>query len=247
MASLRAVAALEVMRVMRRPFAWFVLALGVLAMALFYLLFVVRYLEQAQALAAQGVTSEVVVRYFGAAALMSLLLTPLLTMHTCVAERRDGMLAFFFTQPLTTSAILGGKLCGVLVLLGAFWLALGLMPITLVWGAELDFGVYATNLLGLALFMLAHASLGLMCSALMRQPVAAGVLALSLSLALWFADWAQRLDAHASLFGGISSVARLRGFALGLVMSADVAYFLLATCVCLALAHWALEGQRRYA
>ena len=136
------------------------------------------------------------------------------------------------------------ELGGVLGLTGAYVLLVVLMPATLFWGAPLDAGVYAANVLGLALFTLMHVSLGLMCSALTRQPVAAALAALVVSLALWLLDWAVRLDPAASHIGAHATLGRLRGFSLGLVSSADIAWFVLASLLFLALTALLVDADR---
>ena len=238
---------LEAQRLFRRPLAWLVLCLGAGMMALFYLLLMVRYLDAESSLRAAGVTAELLVRYFGSAALIVLLLTPLMTMQAVANDKRDGMLRFLFSTPASSAHIVLAKLGAVLTLVGMLWAIIGLMPLTLWWGAPVDVGVYATNLLGLALFMLLHACLGVMCSACTRQPVAAALFTLMVSLTLWLSDFAQRLDRDASLLGGISTLTRLRGFALGVLNVADIVYFVGLALVCAVVAVWAVEGARRYA
>ncbi len=247
MSSFSALYKLEANRLFRRPLAWLVLCLGSALMALFYLLLMVRYLDQQASLRAAGVTAELLVRYFGSGALIVLLLTPLITMQAVANDKRDGMLRFLFSTPASSADIVLAKLAAILSLVALLWLAIGLMPLTLVWGAPIDVGVYATNLLGLALFMMLHACLGVMCSACTRQPVAAAVLALVVSLTLWLAEFAQRLDRDSHLLGGISTLARMRGFALGVLNVADIVYFTGLALICAVIAVWAVEGSRRYA
>lgn len=238
--------ALEARRLLRRPLAWLTLALGTLAMAGFYLLLMVRYLAQSAQLRDSGVTAEILVRYFGSAALVALVLMPLVTMQAVASDRRDGMLRFLFSTPASSAEIVFGKLAAVLSLVAMLWAAIGLMPLTLAWGAPIDLGVYATNLLGLALFMTLHASLGVMMSALTAQPVAAAIASLVLSLALWLAAYAQALDREATLLGAISTMTRLRGFALGVFNLADFVYFAAGAFLCAVIAVWAVDGARRY-
>ncbi len=247
MSSFRALYKLEAQRLFRRPLAWLVLCVGSALMALFYLLLMVRYLDHETSLRANGVTAELLVRYFGSAALIVLLLTPLISMQAVANDKRDGMLRFLFSTPASSSHIVLAKLAAILSLVALLWVAIGLMPLTLLWGASIDIGVYGTNLLGLALFMTLHACLGVMCSAFTRQPVAAAVLALVVSLTLWLAEFAQRLDRDASLLGSISTLARLRGFALGVLNLADIVYFAGLALMFAVVAVWAVEGSRRYA
>lgn len=247
MPSFTALYTLEARRLFRRPLAWLVLCLGTAMMALFYLLLMVRYLDQTSSLRAAGVTAELLVRFFGSAALIVLVLTPLITMQAIANDKRDGMLRFLFSTPATSAEIVLAKLAAILTLMALLWACIGLMPLTLMWGAPIDLGVYATNLLGLALFMSLHASLGVMCSAFTRQPVAAALMALVLSLTLWLAELAQRLDRESTVLGSLSTLSRMRGFALGVLNLADIVYFVAIALACAVIAVWAVEDTRRYA
>ncbi|MGE0485093.1 MAG: ABC transporter permease [Gammaproteobacteria bacterium] len=240
-----ALAAGEARRLYRSPLAWLLLALGEGFMALVFMLLVVRYLEHEAELRQAGVTSEVLVRYFASANLGALLALPLVTMGTLAGDRASGLLRFFYSTPLSAFDIVLGKLLGVLSLAGAYVLFAAVIPATLFWGTPVDPGVWATNVLGLALFTGFHASLGVLASALTRVPLAAGIGALTVSLVLWFADWARRLDPDAGIVGGWSTLSRLRSFSAGMVSSADLAWFVLASLACLALAAAWLDCERR--
>ncbi len=242
-----AVARTEIARLFRSPLAWLVLALGELLMAVAFLLFVLRYIDNQADLRAAGVSVEVVMRYFGVAELCVLVMAPLLTMGTFAADRRDGMLRFLFSLPLSAGALVGGKLAGAASLLGAWVVLVSLLPLTLLWGAPIDLGVLGANVVGLALCAAFHLALGVLASAITRAPVQAALLALLVSFALWVAEWAARLDAEAAAVAGWSTLARLRGFSQGLVVSADLAWFVMLTLACFALAVVAIDAERRLA
>lgn len=246
-AALGAVVAGDVARVFRRPVAFAVLALVTTFMAVLFMLLVIQFLGRDPAQPTAGVTYAVLVPYFNRAAELSLLLVPILTMGLVSVERRDGRLRHLFSLPVSSFDLVIGRLAGALALTGAMFGAIVLVPLTLLWGAPVDLGVYATNLVGLALFLLMHLCLGLMVSTMTAQPVLAGAVTLLVSLALWFADWANRLDPEASVVGAASTLSRLRGFAIGVVNVADVVYFLAAAGAFVALAVWRLEGERRHA
>ena len=122
-----------------------------------------------------------------------------------------------------------------------------LLPLTLLWGAQIDIGVYLTNCLGLLLFVLMHVALGIAASALMRTPIAAAMSALAVSLVLWFAELAAQLDPQAQMVNSLSSLTRMRGFAQGLLVSADIIYFIAWTLAFLLIAILALNAERRLA
>ncbi|MEQ8662261.1 MAG: ABC transporter permease, partial [Gammaproteobacteria bacterium] len=67
------------------------------------------------------------------------------------------------------------------------------------------------------------------------------------SLSLWLLDWAARLDPQGATIGGYSSLTRLRGFAHGLLGSADAAWFVLAALLFLALTVLLVDADRTLA
>lgn len=243
----RALAVCEFRRACRRPATWFVLATGSGLLALHYLLLIIRYLEHEPLLRESGVTNEVLARYFITADLSLVIAMPLLTMNVFAGERENGLLRWLYSAPLGSTELVLGKLLAVLGLGLAYVVLIAVAPITLYWGAAIDGGVYASNLLGCALFMLLHACLGVLASALARAPLSAALLGLSTGFVLWFIDWASRLDREADLLGSWSTLSRLRGFLLGLVNTADLAYFLIASALATALACLLVSLERRTA
>ncbi len=245
--AMRAIAGFEITRSLRRPFSWIVLAVAQSFMAVLFLLLTVQFLGLNAHLQAQGVTRAILIPYFRTAAMLVVVVTPMLTMGVLSSDRRDGKLDFLFSAPISSFDIVAGKLLAVLSFAGALWFLAGLIPLTLLWGAPIDLGIYFTNLLGLALFLLLHCCLGIAASAITRQPVLAGVAALIVSLSLWFADWANRLDPASSSLGTVSTLSRLRGFSIGFVNSADIVYFIIVAVLFFSFAVWMVESERQWA
>lgn len=245
--AMRAIARFEITRSLRRPFSWVVLALAQGFMAVLFLLMTVQFLGLNAQLQAQGVSRAIMIPYFRAAALLVVVVTPMLTMGVLSGDRRDGKLDFLFSAPVSSFDIVAGKLLAVLSCAGALWFLVSLIPLTLLWGAPIDLGIYFTNLLGLALFLLLHCCIGIAASAITRQPVLAGFAALIVSLSLWFADWANRLDPASSSLGTVSTLGRLRGFAIGFINSADITYFIIVAVLFFTFAVWSVESERQWA
>ena len=166
----RVLAVCEFRRACRRPATWFVLATGNALLALHYLLLIIRYLEHEPLLRESGVTNEILARYFITADLSLVIAMPLLTMNVFAGERENGLLRWLYSAPLGSTELVLGKLLAVLGLGLAYVVLIAVAPLTLYWGAAIDGGVYASNLLGCALFMLLHACLGVLASALARAP-----------------------------------------------------------------------------
>jgi ABC-2 type transport system permease protein len=192
-----------------------------------------------------GVSEVVVTPTFGVAALLLMFLVPVLTMGSLSGERRAGTLALLYSSPVTSLQIVLGKYVGVWSLLVVIWIATALMPLTLLWGAPLDLGVYACGLLALLLLMAAYSAIGLMFSAMFAQPALAAVMSFAVIAGLWLVDWAARLGQSSELFAYVSSLNHFRRLASGLIDSTDVAYFLIITAAALGTAVWRLDGDRK--
>ena len=245
--AIRTIAGSEIARLFRRPLAWIVLTLVEGSMAIMFLLLIVQFINLDATQHSPGVTRAILIPYFHRAAMLLIIITPILTMGVISSDRREGQLSFMFSAPVPPFDIVVGKLLGVLALTGVLWILIGVIPLTLLWGAPIDLGVYLTNMVGLALFIGLHCCLGLMTSAMTRQPVIAGLLALVLSVSLWLAEWGDRLDLASSALATVSTLGRLRGFLLGFINSADVIYFLVLAVLFTLSATWLIESERRYA
>ena len=90
--AMRAIARFEITRSLRRPFSWVVLALAQGFMAVLFLLMTVQFLGLNAQLQAQGVSRAIMIPYFRAAALLVVVVTPMLTMGVLSGDRRDGKL-----------------------------------------------------------------------------------------------------------------------------------------------------------
>ncbi len=246
---IRVVIKRELLGLFRTPFAWWVLAAVQFLIAYQFLAQVdifVQYLPKIRSLAQPpGVTQLVVIPTFGITALVLLFLIPVLTMHSFSGERRAGTLSLWYSAPIDLSALVAGKFCGLMSVLGIILGLNALMPLTLLWGTALDLGTYACGLLGLFLLMAAGTAIGLLFSALASQPAVAAVGTFVCLLGLWLIDWASQFAAEPGVLAQLSMLAHFQRLTRGLLDTFSVAYFGLITLGALALTVWALHGERR--
>ncbi len=239
----------EMQALFRLPFAWCVLAAVQFLMAYQFLAQIdifLQYLPKIRRLAEPpGVAQLVIVPTFHITGFLLLFLIPVLTMQSFSGERRAGTLPLWYSAPITLRALVLGKFLGVMSLLGLIWGLNALMPLTLLWGTELDLGTYASGLLGLLLLMTTGTALGLWYSALTTQPAIAAIATFATLLSLWLIDWASQLEKDPGLLTQLSMLTHFQNLTRGLVDTFDVAYFVLLTCAALALTVWALAGERR--
>jgi ABC-2 type transport system permease protein len=243
------VAGRELRSLFLSPLAWAVSAVFTFVMAWIFLSLVEAFLVVQGQLAAleeaPGVTEVVAVQLFDTAAIVLMLVTPLLTMRLVSEELRARTLTLLFSAPLSMTEIVLGKYLGAM---GFFCVLLGLlaaMPLSLGLGTQLDYGLLASALLGLFLLTAGFVAAGLFLSTLTAQPTVAAVTTLGLLLLLWVIDWAGSLHGETETLLGYLSLSRHhRALLEGAFNSKDVVYYLLFGTTFLVLSIRRLDAYR---
>ena len=231
------------------PLAWAILATVQFIIAYLFLSQVDAYLMVQPRLAAvegaPGVTDLVIAPMLGNAAIILLLITPMITMRVLSEERRNRTISLLFSAPVSMTEIILGKYLGVLGFFLILLAMIALMPLSLLAGTELDLGKLATGLLGLTLLLAAFSAIGLFMSALTDQPTIAAISTFGLLLLLWIIDWAGNSEAQVSgLFGYLSMLRHYETLLKGLLHSTDIIYYLLVTILFLGLSIRRLDADR---
>lgn len=227
------IAARELRSLFLSPLAWSILAVVQLILAYLFLSQLDTYMNiQSQLLGmsgAPGVTEIVVAPVFGNATIILLLVVPMLTMRLISEERRAQTLSLLFSAPVSMSEIVIGKFFGVMGFLLIMVAMITLMPLSLLLGGTLDFGVLLSALLGLLLLLGCFAAVGLFMSTLTDQPTVAAISSFGMLLMLWIIDWAgSDSNGHVSdLFAYISILRHFESLLRGVFDSSDVIYYLL--------------------
>jgi len=191
------------------------------------------------------VTDVVVAPLFGNAAVVLLLVAPLITMRVLSEEKRNRTLTLLMSAPVSMSEIVLGKYLGVLGFFAALLGLLALMPLSLFAGTSLDVGKLLSGLLGLSLLVGAFAAAGLYMSSLTEQPTIAAVSSFGLLLLLWIINWAGSSGEQVSgVLSYLSLVQHYDSLLKGLFNSADVAYYLLFILTFLVLSIQRLDANR---
>ncbi len=243
------IAARELRSLFLSPLAWAVLAVAQVILAFIFLTYVENYLMLQPRLAAMegapGVADLVIAPVFEVAAIVLLLVAPLLTMRVLSEERRNRTLSLLFSAPVSMTEIVIGKYLGVLCFFLVLLCLLALMPLSLLAGTELDLGKLAAGLLGLTLLLAAFAATGLFMSALTEQPTIAAISSFGLLLLLWIINMAGNGDNEASgLFAYLSMLHHYDTLLKGLFNTTDVAYYLLVITLFLGLSIRRLDADR---
>ncbi len=235
------------------PQAWSILAVVQLILAYMFLVQIDLFMQLQPRLptlpGAPGITEIVAVPLLGNAAMILLLIVPLITMRLISDERRNQTLTLLFAAPISMTSIVVGKFVGVMTFLLIMLLMILMMPLALLLGGSLDFGVLAAAVLGLFLLLASFAAVGLFMSSLTAQPTVAAVSTFGVLLLLWILDWAGNsagVDAGqgSDVLGYLSILRHYEALLKGVFNSADVVYYLLFITVFLVLSIRRLDAER---
>lgn len=230
------------------PLAWAILAVVQAILALLFLgrvELVQTYQSQLLAMEnAPGITEIIVPDLFGNAAIVLLLVVPLLTMRLLAEERRNRTLALLFSAPLSMTEIVLGKFLGVFLFLLLLVALIALMPLSLLTGGGLDLGLLASGVLGLAFVLAGFAAVGLFTSTLTQHPTVAAVAGFGALLLFWILDWSGQGDTGGSVLAYLSLFNHYQPFLRGVFDSTDAVYHLLLVATFLVLSIRRLDAAR---
>ncbi len=241
----------ELYRLFLSPLAWLVMALSQLLIAYLFLTQIDYFMQIQPKISAipgaPGVTELIVMPLFNNAAIILLLISPLITMRLLAEEKRNGSLPLLFSAPLSVSQIVLGKYLGSLGFFLVLLLLISAMPLSLALGTDLDYGLMFSGLFGLILLVASFSAIGLFLSSLTKQPAIAAMSSFSALFLLWIIDWTGSSQNIADSGGVIQWLSLLRHFEpllQGNVHTRDLAYFLILIMSFLALTIHRLNSQR---
>jgi len=231
------------------PIAWILLALGQLIFTWAFLGRLDAFLDiQAQLLQLAnppGVTEVIISPLFALAAIVLLMITPILAMRLFAEERHNHTLALLMTAPVSITAIVMGKFLSLILFFLTIITSIIVLCLSLLLGGTLDFGLLASNVLGLVLIAAGFAAVGLYISSLTARPVVAAIGSLGALLSFWIVDFAA--DESHSWLQHISLLKHFERFNQGLIDTFSVAYFVLLVMMCLVLTIHRLNAERLHA
>lgn len=237
------------------PLAWAMLAVMQLIMCYQFLNQLEIYMQLQAKLSvleeSPGITDLVIAPLLGGAAMVLLLIVPLLTMRLISEEQKNQTLPLLFSAPISMTQIILGKYLGVLSFLFILVFMIALMPLSLLLGTAIDLGQLSSALLGLTLVLASFAAAGLYMSTLTKQPAIAAVSSFGLLLFLWIINLADRSNVDASLsqegenvLAWFSLLNHFEPMLKGIFSTADIAYYLLFIGLFLVLSVRRLEHLR---
>ncbi|MBF8268756.1 MAG: ABC transporter permease [Gammaproteobacteria bacterium] len=198
-----------------------------------------------------GITELVAAPVFATTAIVLLFAVPLLAMRLIAEERRNQTMVLLISAPLSMTEIVLGKFAGLMVFLLLIIGITTLMPLSLLLGGSLDFGLLLSLVIGAALLAACFAAVGLYASCLTAQPLAAAMIAFSLLLGMLLAGETaadglrgRDLQVPAALAQVLSPLKNFEPFAKGVLDSYSIACMLLLVAVFLILTIRRLDAAR---
>jgi ABC-2 type transport system permease protein len=203
---------------------------------------------QIQGAAAQLNLNDLVFRpTFYSAAIVILLVLPILTMRLFAEERKLRTFELLMTSPIRLNEVVIGKFLGAyLIFLGMLALT-GIVPLILSVFSSFDWRPVLTGYLGLALMGALFLATGLFASALTENQIVAAFLSFGLLILVWL------LGALGSVLGDnpigntisyLSFIEHYDRLVRGLVDTKDLIYYVSGMVLMLFLAHRVVESQR---
>lgn len=198
-----------------------------------------------------GITEMVVAPVFATIAVVMLFAVPLLAMRLIAEERRNQTMVLLVSAPLTMTEIVLGKFGGLTAFLLLIVSITTLMPLSLLLGGSLDFGLLASLIAGIVLLAMSFAAISLYASSLTAHPLVAAMIAFGLLLGLLLAgetaaDGLRGRGWHvpAALAQVLSPLKNFEPFAKGVIDSYSIACSLLLIVAFLVLAIRRLDAAR---
>ncbi len=226
------------------PLAWVILAVVQVILSWIFLAQIDNFLllrPQLMQLENQpGVTDIVIAPVFSLAAIILLMVMPLITMRSLAEEKKTGSIQLLLSAPLSLTQLVLGKFGALLLFVLTLSTLLMLMPLSLLLGTDLDLGKMAGIWLAMILLLGAFSAIGLYLSSLTANPTIAAVGSFGALLMLWIIEW----GSEHPLFRYLSMLNHHRRLLEGVFDSADVIYFLLVMALFLGLTVRQLDSER---
>ncbi|EUJ10648.1 hypothetical protein Meth11DRAFT_1474 [Methylophilaceae bacterium 11] len=192
-----------------------------------------------------GLTKYIGSNLFGTSSFIMLIFIPLLSMRLFSEEQKNLTMPFMLSAPISLAEIVVGKFLSLILFLALMLAYLVVIICILNAWTDIDFGYIFANVLGLSLLIASFSAISLFFSSLTRQPILAAVLSFFVLIMLLFLDhiFAQQPN---TIWSDLSMMQHYKSFAVGLLNTADIAFYLLVALSFVFLTVRKLEHQRVY-
>ena len=239
----------EITSMFLSPLAWVILGVIQILLGFMFLSFLDNYaVLQPQLLRLEntsGITDIVVAPLFQLAAIILLMIMPLITMRSFAEEKRNKTLSLLISSPLSMTEIVLGKFLGLFLFVLILVSLLMLMPLSLYLGTALDTGKLVSIYLSMLLLLGSFAAIGLYLSSLTDNQTIAAVSTFGALLMLWIIDWVgETIGDGQSVAAYLSIVQHHQSMLEGVFNSSDLAYYLILIVTFLGLTIRQLDRER---
>lgn len=239
----------EIITMFLSPLAWVILGVIQVVLGFMFLSLLDNYaILQPQLTRLEntpGVTDIVVAPLFQLAAIILLMIMPLITMRTFAEEKRNKTLTLLISSPLSMTEIVLGKFLGLFLFVFFLVSLLMLMPLSLYMGTALDTGKLVSIYLSMLLLLSSFAAIGLYLSSLTDNQTIAAVSTFGALLMLWIIDWVGETAGGGQNVAAYLSILRHHQSMLeGVFNSSDLAYYLILITTFLVLTIRQLDRDR---
>ena len=239
----------EIVAMFLSPLAWIILAVIQTILGYMFLTnldnFFLLQPQLIQIANTPGVTDIVITPLMQVAAIILLMVMPLMTMRSLAEEKRNRTLSLLVSAPLSMTEIVLGKFLGLVLFVVVLVSMLMLMPLSLYLGTSPDGGKLLSIYLGMLLLLSAFAAIGLYLSSLTENQTIAAVSTFGVLLMLWIIDWiGSSLDNGQSVLAYLSILQHHQSMLEGVFESGDIVYYLLLIVGFLGLTIRQLDRER---
>ncbi len=192
-----------------------------------------------------GVTDIVITPLMHVAAIIMLMIIPLLTMRSIAEEKRNRTLSLLVSAPLGMSEIVLGKFLGLMLFVFILVTMLMLMPLSLYLGTSPDGGKLLSIYLGMLLLVATFTAIGLYLSSLTENQTIAAISTFGVLFMLWIIDWLGGSASNGqSVLSYLSLLQHHQSMLEGVFDTSDIAYYLLLITGFLVLTIRQLDRER---
>jgi len=230
------------------PLAWVILAFMQFILSFFFAKGISDFLLAQPQIQANhidiGITTFVNYYLYYWAVAVIMLVVPLLTMRAFSEEKRNATMPLLLSAPLGLAEIVLGKYLGLIMFNLLLAAMLTLMPLSVLIGGTLDWGMLLLALTGLILATSCYSAIGIFISSLTRSPVLAAVITYLVLFFLFVIDLLATSQDPSGLFQFISLRKHIENLMQGLFSREDITYYLLIIITFVVLTIRRLESER---
>jgi ABC-2 type transport system permease protein len=215
------------------PVAYVLLAMFSLIFALFFWVFLQRFIFVGMEMQMRGqmypmnLNDEMIRPLLSNVSVMALFFIPIITMRLFAEEKRTGTIELLATSPIRDLEIVMGKWLASVALYSCLLLFTALNLVFLFKYGNPDWKPLAIGYLGLLLQAGAFLAIGTFISTLTKNQIIAGAVTFGVCLVLWVIEWPSEFESTmwARILSYLSIVAHFESFGRGVLDSKDAIFY----------------------